>query len=70
MNYQITIRRTEPNPNFADEEKNYRESSRNGYHRDNPPITPQAEVVKNVLVVELTEDQYEAIKKSVLETFK
>ena len=72
MTYQITVVRREKNPNFEEEMKRFNE--RNGcgkmYPGDIRYEAPQQEVTKNVLMCELTEEEYIEVKKSVLSTFK
>ncbi len=73
MNYQITIVRTEKNENFAEDMKKYEESRRfNGdFGRDRTSaMPPQEEVRKNVLMVELTKEEWEKVKSEVIKTFK
>ncbi len=73
MNYQITVKRVEANPNFAAEVEDFERNNRNrnGYGpMDMRGEYPQAEVVKNMLLCELTEEEYRSVKKSVLEVFK
>ena len=71
MNYQITIRRREANPNFAAEMEKFEETNnKRMYNGDIRYERPQEEVTKNVLMCELTEEEYLEVKKGVLSTFK
>lgn len=71
MNYKIKIVKTEPNPNYKDEMAQYNEKSRyfdRGFERDNG--APLAEFVKDVLICELTEEQYKKVKAEVFKVFE
>jgi hypothetical protein len=69
MNYNITIVKTEKNPNFDEEAKRYEEDRRyrNNY---NPDTMPSREVIENVLTCHLTEEQFKKIKAAVLAVFE
>ena len=73
MNYQITIERKEPNPNFETELADWKERTRfnNSYvgSKANSDY-PNAVNITNALICELTEEQYKAIKAEVFKTFK
>lgn len=56
MNYQLQITKRELNPEFQ-EKGNY-------YYREVPQYLEE-----NVLLVEITEQQFESIRKSVIEKF-
>lgn len=69
MNYNITIVKTEDNPNFAEELKAFEE--RNRYQNfNNLPEHPRREVTKNVLTCHLTEEQFKKVKAEVLKVFE
>ena len=70
MNYQIQITKTEPNPNFVEEMKKWQEENRNGYSRNSIEMQPKSDFVKNVLLVELTAEQFESMKAEILKVFK
>ncbi len=62
MIYKIKITRSEENPNFEKEVEqiNIIDRKMNGYRETYP--MPQEEIIKNVLLVELIEDQYKKVK--------
>lgn len=66
MTYEIKITKTEPNPEYKEQLKAYN-SDRGWSSRDS--IQPVAKFIRDVLTCELTEDQFKAVKKSVLEVF-
>lgn len=66
MNYQITITKTEDNPIYKEQIKEYR----NPYGSNFDKVMPQREVVKNVLMCELNEDQFKKVKAEVMKTFE
>lgn len=69
MNYQITIVRKEPNPNFEAELSKWNEA--NSYRKYEPiGEYPRTEVATNALICELTEAEYLEVKKNVLGVFK
>lgn len=70
MNYQITITKTEPNPNY-DKELAFYETEKNyasAYSYEKPK--PQTEVIRDVLICELTEEQFKRIKAEALKVFE
>lgn len=71
MNYRITIKRTEPNPKYAQEIAEFEKSHRGFARRDldDPYPGVQREFVKDVLITEITEEQFAAIRKAILEKF-
>jgi hypothetical protein len=70
MNYQITIVRKKPSPNFAQELEECQARERNSYrYGPKPGEYPQIEITKNALIVELTDKQFAAVKKAALEAF-
>jgi len=73
MKYKITIIKYEKNENYEEEMAKWKESTTINYgYIGSAPMKnePQIEVAKRSLEVFLTEEEYNAIKKSVLETFK
>jgi hypothetical protein len=71
MNYTLRITKTEENPNFQAqmEEWNQKTFSRgNGWRSEESQ--PQAQIVTNLLHVTLTAEQFDAVKKAVIEQFK
>ncbi len=70
MNYQITIVRKEANPNFAEQLEEFNKANGRGMYRGDVNCEmPQREVTKNILMCELTEEQYKAIKAEVFKSF-
>lgn len=71
MSYRITIIKTEPNPHFAEELEHYHQNNRiydRGMDRDLG--RPLEEVMKNALMVELTDEQYKKVKVEILREFE
>lgn len=69
MSYQIIITKTEKNTDFEAQMKDYRESQRwNGRSFDGNEM-PRSNVVKDVLICELTDAQFTAVKAAVLKEF-
>lgn len=73
MNYQITITKKVPNPNFEAELAEWKE--RNKYNltsrmddRFNEGYPKDANIT-NALICELTEEQFKAVKAEVFKTF-
>lgn len=70
-NYFITIRKTEVNPNYKEEVEKYQQENRyydRGPNRDLG--APLPEIVKDVLICELTEEQYKKVKLEALKSFE
>lgn len=75
---KITISRTVANPSYDAEFKDFQENSRRPYERG-PEFEmtssgeykygPKKTIVESVLEVELTEEQYAAVKKATIEAF-
>lgn len=71
MAYQITVVRKEANPLFQEQMAKFELTNGKGlYPGDIRYERPQEEVTKNVLMCELTDEEYLEIKKAVLSTFK
>lgn len=70
---KFRITRTVPNPNYEQELKDFQEGSRrnNGFNSMSPDVNygPRKEIDAAILDVELTEEQYAAIKRATLEKF-
>jgi hypothetical protein len=64
--YRIRITRTEPNPHFAKEMEQY--EARNRFRGMDEPL-PNTEQAKDILITEITQEQFEAIRRAVLEKF-
>ncbi len=71
MVYQLTVVKKEPNPNFEAQLKEWKDRDRyNSFHRSpGDSDYPQAQIATNALIIELTEEQYRAVKEAVLTTF-
>ena len=73
MKYKITIIKYEKNDNYEAEMTKWKEDNRNGYFPQRNGYSedaPKPENTTRSLEVLLTEEEYNAVKKSVLETFK
>lgn len=67
MNYQLKILKTEPNPNYKEELALYEKQGVWSRSIDTP--SPKDEFVRDVLIVELTEEQYKKVKEEVIKVF-
>jgi len=66
----LTVQRIVKNENFNEEHSSMKERMyRSGRMIDEMDCLPKREYPENALVVELTEDQFTAIKKAVIEKF-
>lgn len=76
MNYKIQITKTEKNTNFQEEIKKYKEdfnfNSYNSRRMDEPDFynRPQEEVIKNVLLCELSEEEFKKVKAEIIKIFE
>jgi hypothetical protein len=75
MNYQIKIIKAEANPNYKEEMAAYRKELNadriyNRNYSDGSPIQPKEEFIKDVLICELTEEQFRKVKSEVFKTFE
>lgn len=70
MNYKIIIEKKEPNKNFEAEYAEWKD--RNTYTNPSryPEGAPSRETITNALMVELTEEQYKAVKAAVMQAFE
>lgn len=67
--YKLQITKTEANPNYEVLLKEYKERNRyNSGSFDNDD--PRPELIKNLLVVELTDEQYKKVKAEVFKVFE
>ena len=66
---KLNITRYQDNENFDDELKNYKEGARYGNNMLNNSDFPKREVELQAMEVEITETQFEAIRKAVIEQF-
>lgn len=64
---RINIQRTEPNPDYEADKKAWEEG--NKYNRNFPENMPSATRVTDVLSSEITEEQFAAIRRGILEKF-
>lgn len=72
-NYRLTITKVEPNPEFAKQMEEL-EKTRHNYGRSmmdmsDPRERPQREITTDVLIVEVTQEQFEKIRLEVLKNF-
>ena len=67
MNYKLKVTKTESNPNYKEEMAQY-DADRRWSHRDSE--LPKTELIKDVLIVELTEEQYKKVKAEVFKVFE
>ena len=70
-NYFLTIKKTEANPDYKEQVQEYQERNKyfdRGRGMDNGE--PMREIVKDILVVELTEDQYKKVKLESIKVFE
>lgn len=71
MNYNITIVKTEANPNFEAELKKFEENNRyNNYGPKFDDMGPRKEIPTNVLTCHLTEEQFKKVKAEVFKVFE
>lgn len=72
MKYKITVLKFEENEDYEEELAKWRERSGFNFHNNfnNFPEEPRRETAVRSLDVFLTEEEYEAVKKAVLSTFK
>jgi len=70
MKYKLKVLKTEDNPDFEEDLRRWREDIR--YPRFNSEIQnePPREFIRNAMEVELTDEQFEAVKKAVIEAFR
>jgi hypothetical protein len=68
MNYRITITRTEPNPAYAAQVEEMEKNRRYTGNRFDE-TSPRPEVTMDVLVTEITPEQFSAVRKAVLSNF-
>jgi len=67
-NYFLTIKKTEANPDYKEQIREYQE--RNRFLDRGRPEGPSEEIVKDVLVVELTEEQFKKVKLESIKVFE
>lgn len=65
---KLIIEKEIPNENFEKEMEDYNRNNRGGYHNNQYEV-PRSTKVANVMQVAVTEEQWVAIRKSVLEQF-
>lgn len=64
MNYNLTITRSEKNPLYIQQKNEY------GYSRDEREPIQRLENIEKVLEVNLTEEQFNLMRKTVMEQWK
>ena len=69
MKYKITIQKFTENPNYAEEYKAFQERNRYNTFNQNEQAYPQLLHSIAVLETEITEEQFDAIRKAALEVF-
>ena len=69
-NYRIIISKREPNPNFASEMEQYERNNRFGRNDMYDPNRPQEQISTDVLITELSEEQFKKVKAEVLKVLK
>ncbi len=70
MSYQITIVKVEENSNFKEQVAEF-QSNRNRFDMDRLSNEgPKRTIVKDVLVTELTEEQYKKVKTEIIKVFE
>lgn len=69
MEYHLKVTKQEENPHYKDQHAEY-ENEKNNPYRGNLNRTPPSKTITvGTLEVVLTEKQFEAVRKGVLETF-
>lgn len=71
--YKLTVKKNIPNPNFNQAELDRYIKSRNGRYMLYEEFTPNEldkEIEATILTAELTEEEFRAMKKSIIETIK
>lgn len=73
MAYRIIVTKIEPNPNFAKELEEYERANkynRGGYSLSfQDPNAPTTDIKKEALLMELSDKQFEAVKREILKVF-
>lgn len=74
MNYRIIITKREPNPNYAQELEEFDSKSRSYYDRGMgmggiEREHPKTEISTDVLITEVTEEQYKKIQAEFIKVF-
>lgn len=70
-NYRIIITKVEPDPEFASKMEAYERNNRFGrdmYNQD--PNRPQEKITSDVLICELTEEQFKKVKLEAIKAFQ
>lgn len=68
MRYKLTIVREKENANYQAELEKWNNNSR-GFNSNDPHFQPQPFIEEDTLNVELTPEQFSAVRKAALETF-
>lgn len=67
MKYKLNITVVEPNLSFQEEMDGFKERSK--YNNFTDIQLPQQDIIKNVLIVELNEEEYRKVKSEVIKIF-
>lgn len=67
--YKIQVTRYEQNEQYEADLAEYKDRSRYGNVRIDSSDYPQKEILRNVMEVMITEEQFNAIRKAVIEKF-
>lgn len=70
MHYKIYVEQIKENPNYAEEMKAWKEESKYRHIDQDRWPHPQPGKVEGVLTTIVNEEQFKAMQKSILETFK
>lgn len=79
MDYELTVTRSVPNPHYDEQLEQWKTKLRerveldrfsNSYGGSIDALAPAPTVVSRVLTVTLSEDEFAAVKRAVLETFE
>lgn len=74
MSYQIKIVRVDPNPEYKEELARFNDKNdhRMGRYNNGDIINflPKEEIIKDVLIVELSDEQYKTVKKEIIKVFE
>ena len=68
-NYRLVITKVEPNPEYAKMIEESEKVGRGRYNDFNSRDVVQREVATDVLIAEVTEEQYKVIKSEVIKAF-
>jgi hypothetical protein len=69
MNYKINVFRKELNPNYAKEREEFQQKNRGRFYDEGNAEIPQQFISINALATEISEEQFNAIRKAVINNF-